>query len=73
MDKQGIYEVVCRFARGADRPDRELMRSSLHPNALHRHVNNDGAVEGAFAARGRPGSEAFVVDLDMDCASPTLR
>lgn len=48
LDKQAIYEVVCRFCRGADRLDKELMLSCYHPGALYHYAGYDGTVEGAF-------------------------
>jgi hypothetical protein len=48
LDKQDIYEVVCRFCRGADRLDRELMLSCYHPGALYHYAGYDGTVEGSF-------------------------
>lgn len=33
LDKQQIYEVIVRYARGADRFDMELYRSCFHPDA----------------------------------------
>lgn len=47
LDKQAIYEVVCRFARGADRLDRELMMSCFHPGAPFHYAGYDGTIEGA--------------------------
>ena len=48
LDKQAIYEVICRFARGADRLDREMMLSCYHPGALYHYAGYDGTVEAAF-------------------------
>jgi len=42
-DKQEIYEVVVRCARGSDRFDMELFRSAFHPDAVMLY---DGLFEG---------------------------
>ncbi len=33
LDKQDIYELMCRYARGVDRFDKELVRSCFWPDA----------------------------------------
>lgn len=33
LDKQAIYEVLCKYARAADRLDAALMKSCLHEDA----------------------------------------
>jgi len=33
LDKQDIYELMCRYARGVDRFDKELVRSCFWPEA----------------------------------------
>ncbi|AII10540.1 nuclear transport factor 2 family protein [Rhodococcus opacus] len=40
--KQEIYEVLCRYCRGIDRLDLELVRSCYHPDARDHHVSFDG-------------------------------
>ncbi|SDZ41729.1 hypothetical protein SAMN05216215_10714 [Saccharopolyspora shandongensis] len=37
-----IYEVQCRYCRGIDRLDLELVRSCYHPGAVDHHVSFDG-------------------------------
>jgi SnoaL-like domain len=34
LAKQEIYECIMRYARGSDRYDKELMRSTFHPEAV---------------------------------------
>lgn len=42
LDKQEIYEVLCRYCRGVDRLDLELVRDCYHPDAIDHHVSFDG-------------------------------
>ena len=42
LDKQEIYEVLCRYCRAIDRHDEDLMRSVYHPDALDHHGMFDG-------------------------------
>ncbi|MBS4754558.1 nuclear transport factor 2 family protein [Nocardioides sp. zg-ZUI104] len=45
LAKQEIYEVVCRYARGIDRLDMDLVRSCYHPDAIDHHTGFSGGVE----------------------------
>ena len=38
LDKQEIYELLCRYCRGIDRLDKELVLSCFHPGATDIHV-----------------------------------
>ena len=58
LDKQAIYEVVCKFARGADRLDKALMLACFHPGALYHYAGYEGTFEGAMA------SGTFLESLD---------
>lgn len=40
--KQDIYEVLCRYCRGIDRLDLELVRDCYHPDATDHHVSFEG-------------------------------
>jgi SnoaL-like domain len=46
LDWHDIYEVLCRYARGVDRGDWELVRSTYHPDAYDDHVGYQGNVDG---------------------------
>lgn len=37
LDKQALYELAIRYARGIDRRDRELLLSVYHEDAIDRH------------------------------------
>lgn len=45
LDKQAIYEALCIYARGVDRGDWELVRSTYHPDAQDDHVDFRGGVD----------------------------
>jgi hypothetical protein len=38
LDKQEIYEVLCRYCRGIDRMDKDLVLSTFWPGAIDVHV-----------------------------------
>lgn len=46
LDKQEIYEVIARYARGVDRFDREMILSCYHPDAFDDHGAYQGTAEG---------------------------
>ncbi|MGW4336516.1 nuclear transport factor 2 family protein [Rhodococcus koreensis] len=46
LDRQDIHDVLCRYARGVDRGDWELVRSTYHPDAYDDHVDYQGNIEG---------------------------
>lgn len=41
LDKQAIYEVLCRYCRGVDRMDRALTDSCFWPGAIDIHVGKE--------------------------------
>ena len=45
-DRAEIYDAMCRYVRGVDRGDTELIRSAYHPDAYDDHVDYKGDVEG---------------------------
>ncbi len=45
LDKQAIYEVVARYARGIDRFDWDLVRSCFHEGAMDEHGVFTGPIE----------------------------
>lgn len=42
VDKQAIYELMCRYCRGVDRFDKELTLSCFWPGAIDVHVGEGG-------------------------------
>lgn len=42
LDKQEIYELMCRYCRGCDRLDKELVMSCFWPGAVDIHVGKGG-------------------------------
>jgi hypothetical protein len=44
-DRAAIRDLVCRYCRGVDRLDMELVRSCYHPGAIDHHTGFDGTVE----------------------------
>jgi hypothetical protein len=42
IDKQAIYEVLCRYCRGVDRLDKELVLSCFHPDTPDTHLGLGG-------------------------------
>jgi hypothetical protein len=46
LDKSEIYDAICRYARGVDRGDWDLVRSTYHPDAHDDHVEYKGGIEG---------------------------
>ena len=46
LDKQDIYELMCRYCRGVDRMDKELTLSCFWPGAIDVHVGKNGVYHG---------------------------
>lgn len=42
LDKQAIYELMCRYCRGVDRLDYDLTLSCFWPGAIDNHLGRDG-------------------------------
>ena len=53
LDKQAIYEVVCRYCRGIDRLDLDLVRSCYDVDAREHHPGYDGDVDGFVEMVGK--------------------
>jgi len=49
LDKEEIYETICRYARGVDRGDWDLVRSTYHEDAFDSHGNYQGDINGLIA------------------------
>ena len=49
LDRAEIYDVMCRYVRGVDRGDAELLRSAYHPDAYDDHVEYKGDIDGFIA------------------------
>ena len=45
-DRAEIYDVMCRYARGTDRADTDLIRSASHSDSYETHVHYKGGIEG---------------------------
>ena len=52
-DRAEIYDVMCRYARGVDRGDADLIRSAYHPDAYDDHVHYKGDIEGFIAVTAK--------------------
>ena len=46
LDKQDIYELMCRYCRGVDRMDKDLTLSCFWPGAIDVHVGKNGVYHG---------------------------
>ncbi len=46
FDKEAIRESLCQYARGVDRGDWELMRTTYHPDAHDEHGDYKGGIDG---------------------------
>lgn len=46
IDKDEIRDALCRYARGVDRGDWELMRSTYHADAHDEHGDYKGSIDG---------------------------
>ena len=50
LARQQIADVICRYARGIDRLDLELVRACYHPDAYDDHGSMGGTVDAFIAA-----------------------
>ncbi|SPB18217.1 hypothetical protein NOV72_05416 [Caballeronia novacaledonica] len=77
VDKAAIYDVMCRYARGVDRGDWELLRSAYHADAYDDHVDFKGNVDGLIAwlqerFAGVDNSTHFLGNFLVEFAGPDL-
>lgn len=49
LDKEEIYEAICLYARGVDRGDWDLVRSTYHEDAFDSHGDYQGDINGLIA------------------------
>ncbi|WP_433073992.1 nuclear transport factor 2 family protein [Dactylosporangium sp. CA-052675] len=66
-DEDAIRAVVCRYCRGIDRLDMELVRSCYHPGGIDHHTGFDGPIEDYIAwvepkVRGLDGTQHLVAN-----------
>ncbi|MER7278740.1 nuclear transport factor 2 family protein [Dactylosporangium sp. NPDC000244] len=66
-DEDAIRAVVCRYCRGIDRLDMELVRSCYHPGGIDHHTGFDGPIEDYIAwvepkVRGFDGTQHLVAN-----------
>ena len=76
-DRAEIYDVMCRYARGIDRGDADLIRSAYHPDAYDDHVHYKGDIEGFIAVtakrmQGVDNSMHFLGNCLIEFAGPDL-
>lgn len=45
-DRAAIQDCLCRYARGVDRGDWDLVRSTYHPDATDQHGEYRGGIDG---------------------------
>ena len=58
IDKQDIYELICQYARGVDRFDKELVQSCFWPDATTVFpLSADAAFNGQY-------SDYLEIDVD---------
>ena len=49
IDKDEIRDAICRYARGVDRGDWDLVRTGYHPDAYDAHGDYRGGIDGFIA------------------------
>ncbi|MFO1189560.1 MAG: nuclear transport factor 2 family protein [Alphaproteobacteria bacterium] len=49
IDEQQIRDALCRYARGVDRGDWDLVRTAYHPDAFDEHGDYKGDIDGFIA------------------------
>lgn len=77
IDKEAIRDAMCRYARGVDRGDWDLVRSAYHADAHDEHGDYKGGVDGfiewldqRFA--GADNSMHFLGNSLIEFAGPDL-
>ena len=76
-DRAAIQDAMCRYARGVDRGDADMIRSAYHPDAHDDHVEYKGDVDGFIKwldARFAPfvNSTHFLGNCLIEFAGPDL-
>ncbi|WP_433220554.1 nuclear transport factor 2 family protein [Dactylosporangium sp. CS-047395] len=66
-NEDAIRELVCRYCRGIDRLDMDLVRSCYHPDGVDHHTGFDGPIEDYIAwvepkVRGFDGTQHLVAN-----------
>lgn len=76
-DRADIYDCMCRYVRGVDRGNDDLMRSAYHADAYDDHVDYKGDVEGFIKWLGHRfapyvNSMHFIGNCFIEFAGPDL-
>src|SRR5262249_6517739 len=76
-DRAAIYDAMCRYARGMDRADADLIRSASHRDSYEAHVhykgNNEGfIVDAATRFEGFDNSMHLLGTCLIEFAGPDL-
>lgn len=77
FDKDEIHDAMTRYARGVDRGDWELMRSTYHPDAFDSHGDYKGDIDGLIKwldqrFAGVDNSMHFLGNCLIEFAGPDL-
>lgn len=77
IDRRHIQDVMCRYARGVDRGDWDLVRSAYHPDAYDDHNSYKGDIDGLVAwlderFAGVDNSIHFLGNCLIEFAGPDL-
>ena len=77
IDKDDIQDALCRYARGVDRGDWALVRSTYHPDAHDTHGDYSGPVDGLIdwldkRFAGVDNSMHFLGNCLIEFAGPDL-
>src|SRR5262245_3895943 len=68
IDKDEIRDLMARYARGVDRADWDLVRSTYHSDAYDDHGGYKGGLDGFIAfAKSRPGGATQVRHFLGEC------
>lgn len=78
LDKQEIHEVLARYCHGLDRTDRDLLRSTFHPDGTHDHGGTTQPVDQLIDGLDNPARKILksvahtfgnaLIELDGDTA-----
>jgi SnoaL-like domain len=77
LDKDAIRDALCLYARGVDRGDWDLVRSTYHPDAYDDHGGYKGGIDGLIQwlderFAGVDNSMHFLGNCLIEFASPDL-